>query len=159
MKDVRDLCSLKRVQDYHKKFYHLRNMWILLCGTIDTEQMLKNIDILDAAQGNTPPATFDRPFINMTAPDLTSHRSKATVVRGPSECENEGSVAIGFLAKPAWVSQLNFKHSKSRVSGHRIHHSIKSFVQLFDLNNKCSIAKRNGFVCRSLLRLGFNFDD
>lgn len=51
MREVRELCSLKRVQDYHKKFYHLRNMWILLCGNIDVEQMLKSVEVLDAAEG------------------------------------------------------------------------------------------------------------
>lgn len=108
MKEVRDLCSLQRVQDYHKQYYHLRNMWILLCGNFNHESMLKSIDELDALGTNAPPevAKFKRPFTEMNIPDITRHRSQPSVVRGPSESPNEGLVQIGFLSRPAWVSIL-----------------------------------------------------
>lgn len=105
MKEVRELCSLKRVQDYHKKYYHLKNMWILLSGAINKENMLKNIDILDADPENKPPETFDRPFISIKVPDITRHRSDPITVHGPCESE-EGVIEIGFLGRSA--SDLEF---------------------------------------------------
>lgn len=107
MKAVRELCSLKRVQDYHKKYYHLRNMWILLCGNINSEEMLKSIEILDSAEYNRPPTEFTRPFIDMKVPDIVHHRLKSTIVKGPSEHVEEGIVQIGFLSKPAWVISID----------------------------------------------------
>jgi Zn-dependent M16 (insulinase) family peptidase len=104
MKDVRELCSLERVQACHKEHYHLRNMWIMLCGNFDENEMLLGVDILDSDENNTPPANFDRPFTGIDAPGINRHRSESIVVKGPSEDEDEGIVQIGFLGRPAWVN-------------------------------------------------------
>ncbi|KAI6192068.1 hypothetical protein M3Y97_00296400 [Aphelenchoides bicaudatus] len=103
MKEVRDLCSLQRVQAYHKNYYNFRNMWVLLAGNFSHEEMLKSVDELDSNPDNQPPsaAEFKRPF-DLTIPDITHHRSKTSIVRGPSETGDEGVVQIGFLSRPAW---------------------------------------------------------
>ncbi|KAI6205042.1 Peptidase M16 inactive domain protein [Aphelenchoides besseyi] len=101
MREVREMCTLKRVQDYHSHFYQLRNMWILLCGTFDVEEMLKSIDQLDSLAENAPPEKFDRPFINVQVPDIQRTRKDVDVVYGPSENEDEAMVQIGFLGRSA----------------------------------------------------------
>ncbi|KAI6240727.1 Peptidase M16 domain containing protein [Aphelenchoides fujianensis] len=73
-REVREMCSLKRVQDYHRHFYNLRNMWIALCGAFELEPMLREIDELDAAPEKCPPACFERPFLNAQVPELTRSR-------------------------------------------------------------------------------------
>ncbi|KAI6173175.1 Peptidase M16 inactive domain protein [Aphelenchoides besseyi] len=101
MREVREMCTLKRVQDYHSHFYQLRNMWILLCGTFDVEEMLKSIDQLDSLPENLPTGKFDRPFINVQVPDIQRNRKEVDVVYGPSENEDEAMVQIGFLGRSA----------------------------------------------------------
>ncbi|KAI6219578.1 hypothetical protein M3Y99_01650700 [Aphelenchoides fujianensis] len=75
-REVREMCSLKRVQDYHRHFYNLRNMWIALCGTFELEPMLREIDLLDSLPENRPPASFERPFLNAQVPELTRSRKE-----------------------------------------------------------------------------------
>ncbi|KAI6229723.1 Peptidase M16 inactive domain protein [Aphelenchoides fujianensis] len=100
-REVREMCSLKRVQDYHRHFYNLRNMWIALCGTFELEPMLREIDELDAAPENRPPAAFERPFLNAHVPKLTRSRHEIEVVRAPSDGEDEAVVSIGFMGRSA----------------------------------------------------------
>ncbi|CAD5229726.1 unnamed protein product [Bursaphelenchus okinawaensis] len=110
LKEIRELCSLERVRNYHQKYYHLKNMWIYLCGAVNPEEMFKSIDKIDAAPENAPPAEFVRPFSNCTIPDIKHKRTEPVVVKGPADQEDEGVVQIGFLGRAAseseWISAV-----------------------------------------------------
>ncbi|CAD5233463.1 unnamed protein product [Bursaphelenchus xylophilus] len=105
LKEIRELCSLERVRNYHQRYYHLKNMWIYLCGAVNPEEMFKTIDKIDAAPENAPPAEFTRPFSNCRIPDIKHDRSKPFVVKGPADQEDEGVVEIGFLGRSASDSE------------------------------------------------------
>lgn len=103
LKEIRELCSLERVRNYHNTYYHLKNMWIYLCGSVDQESMLKQIDSFDSADFNKPPTEFIRPFNDCNIPDIGTQRDKPILIKGPADQEDEGMAEIGFLGRPASV--------------------------------------------------------
>ncbi|KIH60042.1 peptidase, M16 family [Ancylostoma duodenale] len=41
LKNLRETCTADRVRDFHKKFYHLSNMMVIVSGRLDHERLLK----------------------------------------------------------------------------------------------------------------------
>ncbi|KAI6229693.1 Peptidase M16 inactive domain protein [Aphelenchoides fujianensis] len=156
-KEVREMCSLKRVQDYHRHFYNLRNMWIALCGTFELEPMLREIDELDAAPENRPPASFERPFLNAHVPELTRSRKEIEVVRAPSGSADEAVVHFGFMGRSA--KELEYLYAVE-VLGSYLTTTTSAPLQremiLIDKPFADSVSMALNVLPRSLISLGFS---
>jgi Zn-dependent M16 (insulinase) family peptidase len=96
--ELRTTCSNEKVRNYHKEFYHLNNLMIIVCGKIDHEQLLKTIEPVEEREIGRVPQHFDRPF-QAAVPPLT--KEKYARILCPSDEEEEGTVHLAWLGPPA----------------------------------------------------------
>ncbi|KAH7719855.1 Protein C05D11.1 [Aphelenchoides avenae] len=98
LKDLRTACSNEKVRDFHKQFYHLKNMLVIVCGKIDHEQLLKAIEPVEERELSKVPEKFDRPF-QSSVPPLTEE--KYARIQCPSDEETEGAVHLAWFGPAA----------------------------------------------------------
>lgn len=91
---LRTTCNLDKVRGFHRKFYHLSNMMIIVAGKINHERLLNTIEATEEEHLPDVPATFQRPFsINLKPPVESSEHH----VLCPSEDESRGMVQISWF--------------------------------------------------------------
>ncbi|RCN51300.1 peptidase M16 inactive domain protein [Ancylostoma caninum] len=84
LKNLRETCNLEKVRSFHRKFYHLSNMAITICGRLSHERLLRILE-----------ATEERPFssVHLIPPsESTIHH-----VICPSDDESTGVVEISWF--------------------------------------------------------------
>lgn len=47
LENLRNSCSNIKVRQYHKDYYHLKNLLITVCGIIDHKALLKSIEPIE----------------------------------------------------------------------------------------------------------------
>lgn len=47
LKNLRTTCSNIKVKEYHKKYYHLKNTLITVCGIVDHKELLNSIQLIE----------------------------------------------------------------------------------------------------------------
>uniref|UniRef100_A0A0N4Z2N3 Presequence protease, mitochondrial n=1 Tax=Parastrongyloides trichosuri TaxID=131310 RepID=A0A0N4Z2N3_PARTI len=100
LKAIREECSYKKVTDFHKQFYHLKNMGIIVCGMVDHNKLLEVIEQSEEKYLSThSPETFIRPFSNAKIDDIKG--SNVVVIDCPCEDETKGIVEIAFTGPDA----------------------------------------------------------
>ncbi|KAL6725672.1 hypothetical protein Aduo_007708 [Ancylostoma duodenale] len=95
-KNLRETCSLDRIRDFHKKYYHLSNMFIVVCGRVDHKRLLEIAEAAEEEHLHIVPASFRRPFSScqlVLPPESSVHH-----VACPSDDECSGMVVISWLA-------------------------------------------------------------
>lgn len=120
LKNLRESCTLEKVRDYHKKFYHLSNMVVTVCGMVDHDQVLEIMNNVENEHMSTVPDHFPKPF-SFALSDIkesTVHR-----VECPTDDASRGAVEV------AW-----FAHSPSDLETH------SSLHVLFDYLSNTSVA-------------------
>ncbi|CEF67320.1 Presequence protease, mitochondrial [Strongyloides ratti] len=96
LKAIREECSYKSVTDFHKKFYNLKNMIIVVCGMVDHKDLLEVIEKCEEKYiCSHSPEFFIRPFSNAKIQDIKENR--VSVVNCPCEDDSKGIVEIAFL--------------------------------------------------------------
>uniref|UniRef100_A0AC35TMD5 Presequence protease, mitochondrial n=1 Tax=Rhabditophanes sp. KR3021 TaxID=114890 RepID=A0AC35TMD5_9BILA len=92
---IRELCSNERVTEFHKQYYHLKNMWIVVTGMVDHDKVLESIEASETGLLATHiPQSFERPFKNAHIPDLTEKHIAS--IECPSDDDTKGSVVMTF---------------------------------------------------------------
>ncbi|KAL3103663.1 hypothetical protein niasHS_000299 [Heterodera schachtii] len=99
LSDIRNMCTLERVRNFHKHFYHLSNMYITVCGKIDHKQLLDVIDPIETENRDAIPLNFATPFLAST-PQLTEPRTARIVC--PSDDESIGMVQMSWNGPPGF---------------------------------------------------------
>ncbi|ULT99399.1 hypothetical protein L3Y34_000613 [Caenorhabditis briggsae] len=95
LKNLRESCSLQKVQDYHKKFYHLSNMVVTVCGIVNHEQLLDIMNEVENEHIVTNPDHFPKPF-NFTLPEIKE--STVHKVECPTDDASRGAVEVAWFA-------------------------------------------------------------
>ncbi|EYC00286.1 hypothetical protein Y032_0116g539 [Ancylostoma ceylanicum] len=103
LKNLRETCTADRVRDFHKKFYHLSNMMVIVSGRLDHERLLKIVAATEEEHLPNVPSSFQRPFSSFQLkPPAESSDHHVTC---PSDDESRGIVEISWFGyKPT-----NFK--------------------------------------------------
>ncbi|PAV90374.1 hypothetical protein WR25_25809 [Diploscapter pachys] len=91
---LRDSCSLQKVQDYHKRYYHLSNMLVSVCGQVPHQKLLSIMEKVEEEYLPRVPSDFTAPF-QMTAPELTDFKEEQ--VECPSDDASRGIVEIAWF--------------------------------------------------------------
>ncbi|KAL6725674.1 hypothetical protein Aduo_007710 [Ancylostoma duodenale] len=95
LKNLRETCSLEKVHSFHKKFYHLSNMAITICGHLSHERLLKIVEVTEEENLCRLPVAFQRPFssVHLFPPtESTVHH-----VICPTDDESTGVVEISWF--------------------------------------------------------------
>ncbi|CAL2036083.1 unnamed protein product [Caenorhabditis brenneri] len=95
LKNLRESCTLQKVQDYHKKFYHLSNMVVTVCGIVNHEQVLDIMNKVENEHIATNPEHFPTPF-SFQLNDIKE--STVHKVSCPSDDASRGSVEVAWFA-------------------------------------------------------------
>ncbi|GMR43282.1 hypothetical protein PMAYCL1PPCAC_13477, partial [Pristionchus mayeri] len=95
---IRSLCSIDRVRDFHRKFYHLSNVFSIICGKVDHGRVQKILEDLEEAEISRVPADFKTPF-SMPVPALAS--SIVETVECPSDDPSHGGVHVAWHGPPS----------------------------------------------------------
>ncbi|GMS90043.1 hypothetical protein PENTCL1PPCAC_12218, partial [Pristionchus entomophagus] len=95
---IRSLCSIDRVRDYHKKFYHIGNVFSIICGKVDHGRVQKILEDLEEAEMARVPADFKTPF-STPVPALPS--SIVETVECPSDDLSHGGVHVAWHGPPS----------------------------------------------------------
>uniref|UniRef100_A0A8R1EC19 Peptidase_M16_C domain-containing protein n=1 Tax=Caenorhabditis japonica TaxID=281687 RepID=A0A8R1EC19_CAEJA len=120
LKNLRESCNLEKVRDYHKKFYHLSNMVVTVCGMVNHERVLNIMETVEKEHIDTNPAHFPKPFSFALSGIKESSVHK---VHCPTDDASRGAVEI------AW-----FAHHPSELDTH------SSLHVLFDYLSNTSVA-------------------
>lgn len=100
LENIRSSCSLSKIKDFHKQYYHLKNLFITVCGKINHNDLLAAIKPIEDRELNKIPINFERPFQSVV-PLITEERSAKIIC--PVDDETKGIVEIGWLGPPASV--------------------------------------------------------
>uniref|UniRef100_A0A0K0F9K0 Presequence protease, mitochondrial (inferred by orthology to a human protein) n=1 Tax=Strongyloides venezuelensis TaxID=75913 RepID=A0A0K0F9K0_STRVS len=93
---IREECSHQKVTDFHRQFYNLKNMVIIVCGMVNHNELLEEIEKCEEKYiPSHCPDTFIRPFSNAKINNIES--SKVCVVDCPCEDESKGIVEIALI--------------------------------------------------------------
>ncbi|KAF8357595.1 hypothetical protein PRIPAC_92590, partial [Pristionchus pacificus] len=95
---IRNLCSIDRVRAYHKKFYHIGNVFSIICGKVDPARVQKILEDLEEAELERVPADFKTPF-STPVPPLAS--SIVETVECPSDDPSHGGVHVAWHGPPS----------------------------------------------------------
>lgn len=95
LKNLRESCNLEKVRAYHKKFYHLSNMIVTVCGKVDHDKLLNIVEQVEKEHIGTIPTSFPTPF-SFQQPELKE--TTTTRVKCPSDDATRGNVEISWLA-------------------------------------------------------------
>lgn len=96
LENLRTSTSNLKVREYHKKFYHPKNLAIVIVGPIEPEQVIKAIKPVEdkIVRRSIHEVPFQRPWQTPVAPLETS------IVRSieyPCDEDDDGIVNVGFL--------------------------------------------------------------
>lgn len=105
LENIRSSCSLSKVKEYHKQYYHLKNLLITVCGKINHDELLATIKPIEDREINKIPPNFIRPFQTVIPLITEEHSSK---INCPVDDETKGIVEISWLGPPASVIFLKF---------------------------------------------------
>lgn len=99
-KDVRDLCNNTRVREFHKKFYNPRNACIIVCGTVDPNELFKALEpTVKKLVSKGQSQEWTKPWLE-DVPELEKEVEKQ--VKFPSEEDDEERlVTVGFRGPSA----------------------------------------------------------
>lgn len=100
LENLRTSCSNVKVNEFHKQFYHLKNMLVMVCGKIDHDQLLASIEPIEERELSKVPDNFERPF-QTVFPRLSE--AKSTRIVCPADDETKGVVEISWLGPEAKV--------------------------------------------------------
>uniref|UniRef100_A0A0N4ZDZ2 Peptidase_M16 domain-containing protein n=1 Tax=Parastrongyloides trichosuri TaxID=131310 RepID=A0A0N4ZDZ2_PARTI len=96
METIREECSIEKVIEFHKKFYHLKNMAIIVCGMIDHDKLLDVIEKSERLYLKTHcPKQFIKPFSNAKIDDIKG--PNIVTIKCPSEDDLKGVVEMCFI--------------------------------------------------------------
>ncbi|CAL8073041.1 unnamed protein product [Orchesella dallaii] len=102
MQNLRESCTNEKVKNYHRKFYHLRNACVIVCGIVDKKSLFRSLMTVidkfipkDNPTESLPSVELSpKPWINEVIPDLPAAVEKSVKVCS----EDIGClVSIGFL--------------------------------------------------------------
>jgi len=96
MKNLRESCSHRKVNDYHKDFYRPDNLCVIIVGQVDHEEIfesLKDFDEKISAKGPLPPMT--RPWTSKVAP---LEESVNKLVEYGADDEDSGMLTVSWRA-------------------------------------------------------------
>ncbi|KJH48966.1 peptidase M16 inactive domain protein [Dictyocaulus viviparus] len=79
------------VRDFHKRFYHLSNMMVVVAGRINHERLLRIIEATEEEHLPNNPPNFQRPFSVDLKPPVESSEHRIVC---PSDDESRGMVEI-----------------------------------------------------------------
>ncbi|KAK6746301.1 hypothetical protein RB195_012423 [Necator americanus] len=103
LKNLRETCTADRVRDFHKKFYHLSNMMVIVSGRLDHERLLKIVGATEEEHLPHVPTSFQRPFTSLQLkPPVESSEHHVTC---PNDDESRGIVEISWFG----YEPTNFK--------------------------------------------------
>ncbi|GMT19976.1 hypothetical protein PFISCL1PPCAC_11273, partial [Pristionchus fissidentatus] len=95
---IRNMCSIDRVRDFHKKFYHVGNVFSIICGKVDHMRVQKILEELEEAELTRVPADFKTPF-STPVPSLST--SIVETVECPSDDPSHGGVHVAWFGPPS----------------------------------------------------------
>lgn len=103
LSNLRNSCSNEKVRDYHKKYYHLKNMLISVCGKINHEELIKAIEPIEERELPKMPKNFVRPF-STVIPKLSEDRLAKVVC--PADDETKGIVELAWFGPTSSVCKI-----------------------------------------------------
>uniref|UniRef100_A0A1I7U966 Presequence protease, mitochondrial n=1 Tax=Caenorhabditis tropicalis TaxID=1561998 RepID=A0A1I7U966_9PELO len=95
LKNLRESCTLEKVRDYHKKYYHLSNMVVTVCGIVNHDQLLDIMKEVENEHIATNPEHFPKPF-SFTLPEIKE--STVHKVECPTDDASRGAVEVAWFA-------------------------------------------------------------
>jgi Zn-dependent M16 (insulinase) family peptidase len=101
LKNLRTTCSNDKVRAFHKQFYNLHNMVVIVSGKIDHNELLGVVERFEDEVLKQTPPKFERPFTKPVPPIEKKISSK---VLCPSDDTSQGTVQISWLGPSAAVS-------------------------------------------------------
>ncbi|CAB3402179.1 unnamed protein product [Caenorhabditis bovis] len=91
LKNLRESCTIEKVRAYHKKYYHLSNMVVTVCGKVDHSKLLQIMEDVEQEHMASVPEVFPRPF---SIQPCEIKESIVEKVKCPSDDSSRGSVEI-----------------------------------------------------------------
>ncbi|CAJ0573558.1 unnamed protein product, partial [Mesorhabditis spiculigera] len=107
LKHLRESCTVQKCRDYHKKFYHVDNMLVMVTGKVDLNALKDIVEKVETKYMDRKPATFDRPFTSFVLPKLAE--KKVARVQCPVDDDSSGYVEMYWYGP----SPTNFKDSSA----------------------------------------------
>ncbi|CAI2348052.1 unnamed protein product [Caenorhabditis sp. 36 PRJEB53466] len=95
LKNLRESCTLQKVRAYHKKFYHLSNMVVTVCGMVDHKKVLDIMENVEKEHLANVPAHFPTPF-SFALPEIKD--SSVHKIQCPTDDASRGSVEVAWFA-------------------------------------------------------------
>ncbi|KAK6102595.1 Peptidase M16 inactive domain family protein [Brugia pahangi] len=95
---LRKTCNMEKIRRYHHDFYHISNMFVTVCGSIDHSKLLQILSSIEETSQQRVPHLFNKPFRNTM---LVFTESQERQIVCPSEDEKLGTVEI------AWIGPSN----------------------------------------------------
>lgn len=95
MENLRNSTNNTKVRDFHKQFYHSKNLCIVVTGPVDPESIFKAIKPIEdkIVQKGIHKMAFDRPWQSLVEPLEGSVQRK---IQYSSDTDDDGLVYIGF---------------------------------------------------------------
>lgn len=100
LKNLRTSCSNEKVRAFHKEFYNLRNMMVIVSGKIDHDELLATVERFEDEQLASTPASFQRPFMEPVPP---LEKQITETVMCPTDDVTQGTIQIAWLGPNARV--------------------------------------------------------
>ncbi|KKA26608.1 hypothetical protein TD95_003425 [Thielaviopsis punctulata] len=91
--------SNERIRQFHRDMYQPRNLCLVICGTVDHNNMLQILDNFEKTIENDIPnldSPFQRPWVDSVQPELLKE-TVSTFVEFPDEDESTGELSISWL--------------------------------------------------------------
>ncbi|KAK0417166.1 hypothetical protein QR680_012861 [Steinernema hermaphroditum] len=131
LENLRTSCSNEKVREFHKKFYHLSNMMIVVCGPVNHEELLSVVESCEERFISKIPKDFRKPFAS-EIPSLQESQLKK--IDCPADESVTGIVEIAWFGPKA--SELYEVSALSVLSDYLRDTAVspleKDFVQLED---------------------------
>ncbi|VDN02800.1 unnamed protein product [Thelazia callipaeda] len=90
---LRTTCNMNKIRRYHHDFYHISNMFVIVCGSIDHCILLEILSTVEERSQQRVPHLFNRPFMNEM---LVYEDSIEEKIICPNEDEKFGMVEIAW---------------------------------------------------------------
>ncbi|KAM3722547.1 Uncharacterized protein ACO02O_05860 [Dirofilaria immitis] len=100
---LRTTCNMEKIRRYHRDFYHIDNMLLTVCGSIDHSKLLHILSSIEEASQQRVPHLFSSPFKNSMLL-FTEPQDKEIVC--PSEDEKLGVVEIAWKGPSKNLEEL-----------------------------------------------------
>ncbi|KAJ3050663.1 hypothetical protein HK097_008344, partial [Rhizophlyctis rosea] len=99
-KDIIKLTNDEIIQ-YHKRFYHLDNMTVIICGQLDETTLFERLQQAPGVLTGPRSTNNPLPTVKIPAPNPTDLSFKTCTVPFPSSDEELGSVAFSWRGPPS----------------------------------------------------------